>query len=137
MSRSRCFILIGVLGAIGLSGRAWAEASGTITANPNPCVMERGASTCTSYITWFTQGATNARVFVLGPHTGGTWESEFANSLACESDRCPAPWIKKGNSYVFTLYDYSSGRRGRALAAVTVTAQGGRRPSRRSEYQGR
>jgi len=137
MSRAGDFILIGVLGAIILPGRALAQPSSTITASPNPCVIGRGATACTSYINWFTQDATDARVFVLAPHTGGTWESEFANSLACESDRCPAPWIKKGKSYVFTLYDYSSGRRGRALASVTVTGQGGRRSSRRNEYQDR
>ena len=137
MSRSRGFILIGVLGVIGLSGRAWAQPLSAITASPNPCVIPPGAATCTSYINWFTQEATTARVFVLGPHTGGIWETEFAGSLACESDRCPAPWIKRGNSYVFTLYDYSQGRRGRALASVTVTGERGRRPSRRNEYQGR
>ena len=137
MSRTRCLVLIGVLGAIGLPTGAWAQPSSMITADPNPCVIVRGASTCTSYITWYTREAADARVFVLAPHTGGTWESEFASSLACESDRCPAPWIKKKTSYVFTLYDYSSGRRGRALASVTVTAKGGRRSSRRNEYQGR
>lgn len=112
-----------VLGAIGLPGRAWAEASGTIAANPNPCVLARRASTCTSYITWSTQGATHAKVFVLGPHKSGPRETEFGSSLACESERCRAPWIKRKNSYVFTLYDYSSGTRGRALASVNVTAQ--------------
>ncbi len=119
-------MLISLLGVIAHPGRAWAEASGTISANPNPCVIARGASTCTSYINWSTQGATYARVFVLGPHRWGTRETEFGNSLSCESENCRAPWIKKRNSYVFTLYDYSSGRRGRVLSSVTVTAKGGR-----------
>ena len=136
MSRLRGLILIGALGTIAFSSRAWAQPASTITASPNPCVIPRGAATCTSYINWITQEATAARVFVLGPHTGGTWETNFADSLACEADRCPAPWIKRGNSYVFTLYDYSSGRRGRVLASVTVTGQSGRRQSRRSECCG-
>ena len=126
MSRWRCFMLIGVLGAIGLPGRARAEASGSITASPNPCVIPRRASMCTSRINWSTEGATHARVFVLGPHTTGPRETEFGNSLTCQSEKCRAPWIKAKNSYVFTLYDYSSGRRGRALASVTVTATDGR-----------
>src|SRR5579859_4641322 len=110
MSRWRGFILIGVLGATALSGRAWAEASGTIAANPNPCVIAPGAVECASHITWSTRGATHARVFVVGPHKTGTRETEFGVGLTCESEKCRAPWIKKGYSYVFTLYDYSSGR---------------------------
>ena len=105
---------------------AWAEASGTIAANPNPCMMAPGAVECTSHITWSTQGATHARVFVVGPHKSGTRETEFGVGLSCESQKCRAPWIKKEHSYVFTLYDYSSGTRGRALATVTVTGKGGK-----------
>jgi hypothetical protein len=123
MSRWGYFILIGAFGAIGLSGRAWAEASGTIAANPNPCMIAHGAVECTSHITWSTQGATHARVFVVGPHKTGTRETEFGVGLSCESQKCRAPWIKKGNSYVFTLYDYSSGTRGHALATVTVSGK--------------
>ena len=118
--RWHCFVLIGVVGAVLLPGRAWAEASGTISANPNPCVIVAPAVECTSHITWTTQGATHAMVFVVAPHRGGTRETEFGGGLKCESERCRAPWIKKGDSYVFTLYDYSSGKRGRALASVTV-----------------
>lgn len=126
MSIWRRFILIGTLGATGLCGRAWAEASGTIAANPNPCMMARGAVECTSHVTWSTQGATHARVFVVGPHKSGTRETEFGVGLSCESQKCRAPWIKKEQVYVFTLYDYSSGTRGRALATVTVTGKGGK-----------
>ena len=124
--RWRCFILAGVLGAILLPGRAWAEASGTITANPNPCVIPAGKIMCTSHITWSTKGATHAMVFVMAPHRTGKRETEFGNSLTCESEKCRAPWIEKEKSYVFTLYDYSSGKRGRVLASVTVTGTGGK-----------
>jgi hypothetical protein len=71
MSRSRGFILIGVLGVIGLSGRAWAQPLSAITASPNPCVIPRGATTCTSYINWFTLEATAAHRRHMGDGVRG------------------------------------------------------------------
>jgi len=102
-------------------------ASGTIAADPNPCRIERGRSSCTSYITWSTQGVTQAKVSVTNNSQRGMEEKEFGSSLACEPGRCVAPWIGPGKTYEFTLYDFSSGRRGQVLASVTVTATGGRR----------
>jgi len=101
--------------------------SGTIAADPNPCRIQRGRSSCTSYITWSTQGVSQAKVYVTNDSQRGMEEKEFGNSLACESDRCIAPWIAIGKTYEFSLYDFSSGRRGQRLASITVTARGGRR----------
>ena len=123
MQRWHRLILISGLLAGVFSWRAEAESSGTIAANPNPCVLAAGPE-CTSYITWSTKGATHARVFLAAPHKTGVRETEFSGSLDCAGEKCPAPWIKKGGKYIFTLYDYSSGSRGRALASVTVTATG-------------
>jgi hypothetical protein len=120
MPRLRLLTLLGALGI--LQAHALAEVSGTIAANPNPCTIARSASTCTSYITWTTQGVTRARVYLVDMHKKGKEEQEFGTSLDCKGERCRAPWIKQGNNYVFTLYDYSSGKRGAALSSVTVTA---------------
>jgi hypothetical protein len=95
-----------------------AEPSGTISANPNPCVIERGQKVCTTHLSWSSQGVRHARVYAVTEGSRGREEKEFSASHAC--DRCKAPWIEK-STYTFTLYDYSTGNRGRALASVTVT----------------
>ena len=118
MQRWRLLPLLAALGMI-LQASVLA-ASGTIAANPNPCKIA-GGNSCTSYITWTTEGVTRARVYVVDSHKRGKQEQEFGTSLQCEGQKCRAPWIKKGNEYVFTLYDYSSGSRGTALSSVTVT----------------
>jgi hypothetical protein len=104
-------------------GQAW----GTISANPNPCRIERQRSVCTSFITWSTRGVTQAKVFVKDSGDRGRRTKEFWSSTACESTRCSAPWIARGTTYEFTLYDFSSGRRRQLLASVTVTAADGYR----------
>jgi hypothetical protein len=116
--------LLALLAALGFLEAHALAASGAIAASPNPCIVPPGASTCTSYITWSTQGVTHARVYLVDSHKKGREEQEFGTSLSCQGERCRAPWIAKGNRYVFTLYDYSSGHRGSALASVTVTAAG-------------
>ena len=110
-------------GGFGQPEQAW----GTIAADPNPCRIERGRSECTSYITWSTRGVSQAKVSVTNASKRGIQEKEFGSSLACESSRCSAPWIARGKTYQFTLYDFSSGRQGQVLASVTVTATDGRR----------
>ncbi|MBZ5591961.1 MAG: hypothetical protein LAP39_06975 [Acidobacteriia bacterium] len=117
--------LLFLLGALGVFEAHALGASGTIAASPNPCVVPAGASTCTSYITWSTQGVTHARVYVVDSHKKGKEEQEFGTHLSCVGEKCRASWIEKGNNYVFTLYDYSSGNRGSALGSVTVTGQAG------------
>jgi hypothetical protein len=102
-------------------GQAW----GTIAANPNPCRIERRRSDCTTFITWSTRGVTQAKVYVTDDGPRGRRTKEFGSSIACESSRCSAPWIARGKTYEFTLYDFSSGRRGQVLASVTVNATDG------------
>lgn len=107
---------------------AWA-ASGTISARPNPCEVAPGAHACTTFVSWSTEGAQHARVFVRAEGRKGTPEREFAAEPSCE--RCTASWIEPGTQYIFTLVDFSSGSRGAVLANVTVTAAEG--PGPRSE----
>jgi hypothetical protein len=121
MSRLRLLPLLALLGI--LQAHALAQVSGTIAANPNPCMIAKGKSVCTTYITWTTQGITKARVYLVDKHKKGKEEQEFGTTLDCTGERCRAPWIEKGNNYVFTLYDYSKGSRGAALSSVTVTAE--------------
>jgi len=95
--------------------------TGTISASPNPCPMPPGQRICTTYVTWSTQGAQHARVYVFAE--GKTPEREFGTGRTCEPGKCVANWIERGAEYVFTLYDWSTGARGRALARVVVTAK--------------
>jgi len=117
----RSLILIALLGAgilaLPLPGQ---EPSGTISANPNPCVIERHQKMCTSSLTWSTQNVRHARVYVVSEGSGGRKESQFSGSRSCES--CKAPWIER-RPYTFTLCDYSRGDRGRALSSVTVSGR--------------
>jgi hypothetical protein len=98
-------------------------ATGAISANPNPCEIVPGAHDCTTYLTWSTQGAQKARVYVRAEGKGGTPEREFGAEPACA--KCTASWIEAGAQYVFTLVDFSTGSRGAVLATVTVTALNG------------
>lgn len=67
---------------------------GSIYAEPNPCVIASGATTCTSKISWITNEATTVQVKTS---TGGL----FSSSLSASKD---APWInvagKKLDLYV-------------------------------------
>lgn len=125
MSRWRLLLLSVGLG-LSLFVPLCAAAEGTIAAEPNPCVVAVNTYTCTTHLTWTVTGATQARVYVVEHSKQGNPERQFKNGLSCNatSDKCRAPWIRKGNTYTFTLYDYSSGRRGPALSSVTVTATG-------------
>jgi len=125
MQSNRVLVWIAALGGSLLPVLMAAEASGKIEASPNPCVIERGEKMCASHITWSTHDVKHARVFVKNEGKQGMEEHEFGNGLSCESQKCRAPWIRERTSYTFTLYDYSSGSRGRELASVTVTAKGG------------
>ena len=96
--------------------------SGTIAASPNPCVIVPGKADCASYITWSTENVAHAAVYVTAEGNKTIQPREFSGSRSCESTRCSAPWIEAETRYLFTLYDTSSGTRGRALGSVTVTA---------------
>ena len=93
------------------------NASGSISASPNPCNLGYGAL-CTSYISWSTSNSSRAKVYV----TDDSSEKLFGDATSFSNDA--APWIKPGITYVFRLYDYSGGSRGAKLAEVAVTAIG-------------
>jgi hypothetical protein len=117
----RCLILTVLLGgSLVPFPMPAAEPSGTISASPNPCEIEPGRKMCTTYLTWSSQGVRHARVYAVTEGSRGREEKEFSGSHTC--DRCKAPWIEK-TTYTFTLYDYSTGNRGRTLASVIVTGQ--------------
>jgi hypothetical protein len=115
-------IPIAAMALLGALGPAWA-ATGTISANPNPCEIVPGAHECTTYVTWSTEGVQHARVYVRAEGKGGTPEREFAAETACA--KCGASWIEAGAQYIFTLVDFSTGNRGAVLATATVTALNG------------
>jgi len=112
-------VLITAAGFAVAAGPARA-ATGTITANPNPCEIRPGAHDCTTYVTWSTQGAQHARVYVRAEGKTSSPEKEFGAATSCA--KCGASWIEAGTHYVFTLMDTSAGGRGAELASVTVTA---------------
>ena len=106
-----------LLGSTTVTATIVSTGSGSIAANPNPCVAGQG--TCTSVITWSSQGTFYVKVLVSlngGPDqtfaytgTGGTYFQD-------------ASWILgPGFSYSFRLYDYSSGTQGPLLSSVIVT----------------
>jgi len=121
MNRNRFdhLMLIAVTAFPCMLGTAWA-ATGKISAFPNPCKIDPGAHQCTAYLAWSTEGAVHARVFVQAQGKNNTGEREFGAENACE--KCGATWIEEGDRYVFTLVDFSNGRRGAILSTVTVTA---------------
>ena len=110
-------ILAAILAA--MAGSAWA-ASGTISAEPNPCRVEAGKRHCTTYISWRTEGTAHARVLVKAEGRKAAPEREFANSVA--ERRAVADWIAEGTTYLFTLCDWSAGSRGAVLATVSVSS---------------
>jgi hypothetical protein len=99
------------------------EPFGTIAAEPNPCRIAPGEKECNTHITWSTRNVARAKVFVKEEGREGVKEREFGTTLFCESRKCRAPWIRPETRYVFKLYDFSRGDRGRELASVTVTAE--------------
>jgi hypothetical protein len=113
--------LLASMAFAGAMAPAWA-ATGTISANPNPCVVPPGAPHCATNVTWATDGARGVRVYAQAQRAGAP-EREFAKEPSCA--QCVADWIEAGTTYVFTLVDFSEGRRGAILATVTVTGVAG------------
>jgi hypothetical protein len=101
------------------------EPWGSMSAEPNPCRIEPGQTTCTSFIRWDTQGVERAKVFVTAEGRRSEVEHEFSASASCETHRCRAPWISSDTTYTFQLVDFTHGDRGHVLAAITVTAAQG------------
>ena len=102
-------------------------AAGSISASPNPCVLP--GALCTTYLTWYTRGISNAQVWV---RVGDGPEIDFANVQSCGGTDCAAPWIQgNGSVYTFTLYNcdaadctYADHTNARAIASVQVTGTG-------------
>jgi Ricin-type beta-trefoil lectin domain-like len=90
----------------------------TIIANPNPCSIPSGQTECTTTITWWSQGPSAVEIFLSA--NGGSPQL-FASSSGGGPYSQNASWIAANNTYVFTLYDYSSGSQGANLGSVSVT----------------
>jgi len=94
--------------------------SAVISAVPNPCRVPRGETGCATNLTWSTDGISRAAVFVAATGKAPSPEKEFGTDLHCK--QCVPFSLQPGTRYRFTLYDFSTGSRGRPLASVVVTA---------------
>jgi len=119
MRIARCLTVTVSMALLAVAGPAFA-ATGTITAEPNPCRVEVGKLHCTTYLSWSTEGVKDARVYVKREGRERSPEREFA--IGHNRQKVPADWIGEGTRYLFTLYDFSTGGKGAALASVTVTS---------------
>jgi hypothetical protein len=93
-------------------------ATGAISGSPNPCSIPSGQINCTSTITWSSQSTTQVQVWISH---NGLPETNYATSGTGGPFSQAATWIQAGHSYVFSLYDYSTGSRGSKLSSVSVT----------------
>ena len=118
MTRATSLLTLCVLGALLGTPPLFAQ-TGSVDSAPNPCIIYFTQSLCTSTVSWSSQGTTSVQVWVS---VNGVSESLFASSGSGGAFLQDASWIKAINSYVFRLYDYSSGSRGALLASRTVTA---------------
>ncbi|MGO4882478.1 MAG: hypothetical protein ACLP59_16845 [Bryobacteraceae bacterium] len=109
-------------------------ATGTISADPNPCFIPPGVHECTTFVSWSTEGTRNAKVYVRAEGAKDTPEREFAAKLAC--DRCSASWIAPRTRYIFTLVEFTPAGRGAVLGSVTVTGAEGNEAPRSGEVTG-
>ncbi len=122
--KKRFLLLIPILGALIIPVPAPAqEPFGEIAAEPNPCRIRPGEDMCEVHLIWHTRNVARAKVFVRSEGRHAAEEKEFGNAVACESNRCRAPWIHGETRYTFKLFDFTRGDRGRELASVTVTAE--------------
>ena len=89
--------------------------TGDIEANPNPCKIAIGSNTCTTTISWSTQGTNKTLVEV--DHL----RRAFATGGASGNQN--ATWIQEApaNSYTFKLYDYMDSVKGTLIKSVPVT----------------
>lgn len=93
----------GAIGTLDIAVRPLS--AGTISATPTTCTLVPGSSTCASTISWSTQNANAAEVWVQDVGIGSS-ASPFAGGT---SGSASAPWIQAPpRLYVFTLYDTSS-----------------------------
>jgi len=110
-----------VMGSLLLVPEAFGQ-SGAISGGASQCTIPAGLTNCTSDISWTSTGTTAVQVWVQ--LNGGT-PSLFAQTGSNGSSN--ATWIGPlpSNSYIFYLYDYSSGSLGSQLASVLITGQYG------------
>lgn len=97
--------------------------TGTILADPNPCVLQPGEELCNTTISW----KAYADPFTLNAHVYVSMDGNPATSMACGSliDSVDAPWIQANHSYEFLLYADSvctDDDPGILLDTITVTA---------------
>ena len=102
--------------------------SGSISASANPCAPGPAQSSCTTTISWSSQGTLWVQVWVS---LNDNPEKHFASSGAGGPHSRDASQIEKISdfTYTFSLYDYSWGIRGVQLASVKVTGTGDMAPS--------
>ncbi|MGH9521632.1 MAG: hypothetical protein ACRD3E_03770, partial [Terriglobales bacterium] len=95
-----------------------AKGAGTLTADPNPCIVASGATDCSTTLTWSTSNVTSA-VLTMQDVTAGGGESTIANTT---SGSHPVS-LQASHQYLFTLYD-NSGSDLVQLAATGAIAAG-------------
>jgi hypothetical protein len=96
----------------GWSGVSFNDASGSISASPNPCILSNGL--CTSTISWSSQNAPSVTILVRS--TGQIFNGGAANGSS------GASWIT-GTGYWFDLHETSSAS-SPTLASVFVKGVG-------------
>ena len=118
MTRATSLLTLCVLGALLGTPPLFAQ-TGSVDSAPNPCIIYFTQSLCTSTVSWSSQGTTSVQVWVS---VNGGSESLFASSGSGGTFSQDAGWLQAINTYLFKIYDYSSGSRGTLLASRTVTA---------------
>ena len=98
--------------------------TGTLTANPDPCTIAAGATTCSTTLTWTSTNTTAVQVRRIRPQAGSTPSiNEIVVRSGSPNGDTTFSRIDLTDS-PFYLYDYSDGRRGRELDTVTVHGVG-------------
>ena len=88
--------------------------TGTLGANPDPCTIAAGQTTCSTTLTWTSENTTAVQVRRIMGQT-----NEIVVRRGSPSGQTVFDRIDLTDS-TFYLYDYSDGGRGRQLATVTV-----------------
>ncbi len=102
-----------------VTGKYKTNPSGSLSANPNPCLIAAEKTTCETKISWDVANTTNADVCVS---PAGVTDQLFAVVGAGSGEKL-APWITS-KVYTFTLRVSSSGNcLGRVLAKVEVNGK--------------
>ncbi len=117
MSKAIAFLTFCVSGLLLGPPRLLAQ-TGSLSASPNPCTIYYTQTLCKAALSWSSSGTTAVQVWVA---VDGGAEVLFSSG-GSGAQAADAEWIQAIKSYVFKLYDYSSGSRGALLASATVTA---------------